>query len=271
MGKIGFIGGGNMAEALIQGILNAELYEAEDIYVSDISSERLVYLGREYSVNVSSENAEVASTADIVVIAVKPQVINEALESIADEFKSGDKVAVSIAAGIPVKSIKKVLGDVPVVRVMPNTPALIGEGASALFADEKARQHLEQITPIFSAVGKDVVLDDESLIDAVTAISGSGPAYFFLMMESLIHTAVEMGLSADIAEELVLHTASGAAGLALESTKDNINVTELRRRVASPGGTTEAALEVFKKAGFKGIVRNGAIAAYRRSHELSAS
>ena len=176
MDTIGFIGGGNMAEALIKGITAAKIYRPQDISVSDIRQERLTYLEKEYKVKTTGDNAAVAAGADILVLAVKPQNMTEALQSIKGALKKGALV-ISIAAGKRISSITGVLGEAAVVRVMPNTPALIGEGASALSANEKARPMLKKAEKIFSAVGKAVSVDNEDLIDAVTAVSGSGPAY----------------------------------------------------------------------------------------------
>jgi len=162
-----------------------------------------------------------------------------------------------------------VLGDVAVVRVMPNTPALIGEGASALFANDKAKPMLDEAKTIFSSVGKAVVVDDEDLIDAVTAVSGSGPAYYFLLTEEMIKAACELGLPREVAKNLVLQTAKGAALLATEADKKGESPAELRRKVTSPGGTTEAALKVFTASNFSQLITDALTAARDRSRELS--
>ena len=173
---IGFLGSGNMAEALIKGIITAGLYKPENIFISDVRAERLEFLTEEYGVTAAATNSELAGKVNILVLSVKPQNMVEALESIKDAVRA-ETLIISIAAGIKVSNISAVLGDRPIVRVMPNTPALIGEGASALFANEKAKPTLSKAEKIFASVGKAVVVDDESLIDAVTAVSGSGPAY----------------------------------------------------------------------------------------------
>ena len=215
MAAIGFIGGGNMAEALIKGIITSGLYKTEDILVSDVRTDRLDLLAKEYGITTVQQNSELANKADIIVLSVKPQNMTEALQSIKDTGCSG-KLFISIAAGITTANLAAVLGDAAIVRVMPNTPALIGEGASALFANDKAKPMLDKAQSIFSAVGKIVIVDSEDLIDAVTAVSGSGPAYYFLLTEEMIKTAKQLGLSADVAKELVLQTAKGAALLAVE-------------------------------------------------------
>jgi pyrroline-5-carboxylate reductase len=241
MGTIGFIGGGNMAEALIKGLVNAKGYSPKDIFVSDIRAERLDFLAKEYHVAAVDENAKLTSKVDILVLSVKPQNMTDALRSIKDTIRK-DTLVISIAAGIKTAKIAAELGDMAIVRVMPNTPALIGEGASALFATEKAKPMLKKAEVIFSSVGKAVVVDNEDLIDAVTAVSGSGPAYYFLLMEEMIKAAGQLGMDEGIAKDLVLQTAKGAALLAVEADKKGESPNELRRKVTSPGGTTEAAL-----------------------------
>ena len=185
MGTIGFIGSGNMAEALIKGIISARLYKPANIFISDIRPERLKQLARKYKVKPAKNNSELVSKANIVVLSVKPQSMADALESIKNAV-SGRKLVISIAAGVKTTRIANVLGNVAIIRAMPNTPALIGEGASVLFANTKAKTMLKKAKVLFSAVGKVVVVNNEGLIDAVTAVSGSGPAYYFLLMEEMI-------------------------------------------------------------------------------------
>jgi len=268
MTTIGFIGGGNMAEALIKGVTAAGLYQSDDVFVSDIRNERLVHLSRKYGVCAVADNAELAEQVNIVVLAIKPQNMTEALESIRGKIQQ-DTLVISIAAGIRTANITKVLGDVPIVRVMPNTPALISEGASALFANEKAELKLDDAIAVFSAVGKSVVVDDEDLIDAVTAVSGSGPAYYFLLMEEMIKAAVQLGLREDVAKDLVLQTAKGAAMLAVEADEGGESPAQLRRKVTSAGGTTEAALKVLAEADFSLLVAKAIKRACDRGKELS--
>jgi len=258
-----------MAEALIRGIIAANLCKPHDILVSDIKTERLEFLARQYRVSPLMNNADLAAKADVVVLSVKPQNMADALNSIKTSI-SGHKLVISIAAGIEVARISAVLGSIPIVRVMPNTPALVGEGAAALFANEQAKPLLDKAIKIFSAVGKTVILDDEALINAVTALSGSGPAYFFLLMEEMIKTGIALGLPDDIAKDLVLQTAKGAGALAVEADKLGQSPSDLRRKVTSPGGTTEAALRAFAQANFSDIVAQSLRAACNRSRELSA-
>jgi len=268
MASIGFVGGGNMAEALIKGVIDAGIYSPEHVFVSDISKPRLAYISQRYGASAAESNADLARKVDVLVLSVKPQNMAQALDSIKDAL-SQDITIVSIAAGVKLHTIARVLGDVAMVRVMPNTPALIGRGASALYANEKARQAIEQIKQIFLAVGIAVVVETEDMIDAVTAVSGSGPAYYFLLMEEMIKAAVQLGLSEDVARDLVLQTASGAALLAAEGDRTGQSPKELRRKVTSPGGTTEAALKVFSKGDFGPLLSAAINSAYQRSRQLS--
>jgi pyrroline-5-carboxylate reductase len=268
MDNIGFVGSGNMAEALIKGIITAKVCTPKNIFISDIRPERLEFLAKEYGVQPVESNAGLAGKADILVLSVKPQNMAEALQSIKDTFKS-DTLVISIAAGIKLSKIATALGDAAIVRVMPNTPALIGEGASGLFANDKAKPMLEKAEKIFSAVGRAVVVDDEGMIDAVTAVSGSGPAYYFLLMEEMIKAAGELGLPDGVAKDLVLQTAKGAALLAVEADKKGEAPVELRRKVTSPGGTTEAALKVFADGKVGPTITAGIKRARDRSRELS--
>jgi len=268
MDRIGFVGGGNMAEALIKGIIEANIYKPENILASDIRAERLDFLAKEYGIAAVKENAGVACDVDVLVLSVKPQNMAEALESIKASV-GGVKLVISIAAGVKAAKIADALGDVGIVRVMPNTPALIGQGASALFANDKAKILLDEAKKIFSAVGKVVVIEDEALIDAVTAVSGSGPAYYFLLAEEMIKAAVELGLSEDVAKQLVLQTAKGAGLLAAEADKKGERPAELRKKVTSPGGTTEAALKVLAEGSFGSLIAKAITRACERSRQLS--
>ena len=268
MDTIGFLGSGNMAEALIKGIIEAKLYESENVFVSDIRAERLEFLTDKYGVTSVESNAEMAGKVEILVLSIKPQKMSEALESIKDAV-SKETLVISIAAGIKIEKIAAVLGDMAIIRVMPNTPALIGEGASALYANERAKSMLDKAVSICSSVGKAVVVDNEDLIDAVTAVSGSGPAYYFLLMEEMVNAGIELGLPETIVKDLVLQTAKGAGLLAVEADKNNESPTELRRKVTSPGGTTEAALKVFAEGKISELITAALTRARDRGRELS--
>lgn len=269
MDTIGFIGSGNMAEAMINGVLKANVYRPGTVFTSDIRPERLSYLREHYGVRTTESNAELASKCDILVLSVKPQNMNEALESIKDTVKP-DVLIISIAAGIKTSKISAVLGDVAIVRVMPNMPAWVDEGASALFPNKKAKTMVEKARLVFLSVGEAVVVDNEDLLDAVTAVSGSGPAYFFLLMHEMIKAGIELGLSEDDAKELVLQTAKGAALLAEKADKEGQTPEQLTKKVATPNGTTEAAFNVFNENHFDEIVSKALQRAAERSRELSS-
>jgi pyrroline-5-carboxylate reductase len=268
MSTIGFLGSGNMAEALIKGLTTKKVYKPENIFISDIRAERRKYLAEKYNVTAVEENSKVAAKVDILVLSVKPQNMSEALGSIKNSIRK-DLLVVSIAAGVKTANIADVLGDIAIVRVMPNTPALIGEGVSALFATKKAKPMLKEAKLIFSSVGEAIVVDDENLIDAVTAVSGSGPAYYFLLMEEMIKAARGLGLPENIAKDLVLQTAKGAALLAVEAEKEGESPEQLRRKVTSPGGTTEAALKILTDGKFGPLVSSAIKQAHQRSQQLS--
>jgi pyrroline-5-carboxylate reductase len=268
MDTIGFVGAGNMAEALIKGVIKANLYKPRYILVSDIRSDRLQLLSSEYRVQPVTSSTVLAAQVDVLVLSVKPQNMADALQTIKGSVRHSTLI-ISIAAGIRIAKIAAVLGDMPIVRVMPNMPALIGEGASAIFANAKARPMMDKAMKMFSAVGKTVIVDNEDLIDAVTALSGSGPAYFFALMEEMIKTGHDLGLPPEIAKILVLQTAKGAAMLATERDKIGESPSELRRKVTSPGGTTEAALKVFAAKNFPQLIADALAAARNRSKELS--
>jgi len=265
---IGFIGSGNMAEALIKGVITAKVYAPENVFISDIRAERLKLLAKKYGAVGCEKNSDLAAKVQILILSVKPQNMTEALESIKNKIGKV-KLVISIAAGIKVAKIAAVLGDIAIVRVMPNTPALIGEGASALFANKSAKPMLKKALAIFSSVGKAVVVEDEDLIDAVTAVSGSGPAYYFLLMEEMVKAGAGLGLPEDVAKDLVLQTAKGAGLLASEADKNGESPAELRKKVTSPGGTTEAALKVFAANNFTRLITDALTAACNRSKELS--
>lgn len=268
MGKIGFIGGGNMAEAIIRGILSSELYTAPEIMASDILADRLAYLAKEYGIQTTQDNTELVEHAQVVLICVKPQNVAKMLDDIAGKVKK-EVLVISIAAGITTSYLAKRLGDVQIIRAMPNTPAMVDEGATALYASSASQASLDHAIELFSAVGKAVTVEKEELIDVVTAVSGSGPAYFFFLMEKMVAAAIEMNLPANIAEELVYQTAKGAGVLAKRAYERGESPAELRRKVTSARGTTEAAVHVFLERDFGGTIFAGIKQARNRSIELS--
>jgi pyrroline-5-carboxylate reductase len=268
MSKIGFIGAGNMAQAIISGIIDAKVYKAEDIFLTDIRADRVKQLCKQYKTKSAASNCELVKAVDLVVLSVKPQNFPQVLDEIKPAV-TRQHLIVSIAAGITTEKIQETLGKIPVIRVMPNTPSLVGQGAAGIYATPQASDKLKEVENIFSAVGLAVVVEDENLIDAVTAVSGSGPAYFFLLMEAMIKAGVKLGLKKEIAEKLVLQTAKGAGLLAADSAGKGISPDVLRKNVTSPGGTTEAALRVFSKYDFENTVNDALAAAADRSKELS--
>ncbi|MEW6087476.1 MAG: pyrroline-5-carboxylate reductase [bacterium] len=262
--RIVFIGAGNMAEALIKGVLDAKLFRKGNITATDVKNERLDYIKKKLKIKVETNNKPAVNKGDIIVLAVKPQNINEVLEGIKHNVK--DKLVISIAAGIKTERIENTVGKAAVIRVMPNTPALVKKGMSAIARGKFAKLKDENIADtIFQAVGK-VVKVKENLMDAITAVSGSGPAYVFYMMESLIEAGKKSGLSQQVAEILVFQTVLGAAELVLKTGK---TPEELRKAVSSPGGTTLAGLAVLEKKGFKHALISAVGSACQRSKELS--
>ena len=265
--KIGFIGGGNMASSLISGLI-ASGHSAQHIWVSDVNPEALKSLADNLNVNTSTDNAEVITAVDVVVLAVKPQILKEVATNAASLIQQNKSLVVSIAAGISQASLSEWLGaDIAIVRCMPNTPALVLTGATALHANSNVNPtQLDLAESIMRSVGIALWVEEEGELDAVTAVSGSGPAYYFLLMEAMEKTAIELGLTPNTARLLVQQTALGAAKIALESTE---SPEELRKRVTSPGGTTQKAIETFEQGGFTELVSKALHAAKERSIEMS--
>ena len=264
---IGFLGAGNMAEALIRGLLNSKKVGPGQIVASDRFNERLLHMAETYEIKVFNKNYEVARAADILFIAVKPDDVPALIEEVAPEL-DGSKLVVTVAAGVTTDRVLSFAGrEVPVVRAMPNTPATVGEGVTALAAGPGAgERELNIARSVFEAVGAVVVLRDEELMDAATGLSGSGPAYIFLVMDALIKAGVELGLPPDRARLLSLRTTLGAARLALETERP---LEELIDMVTSPGGTTIEGLKKLKEADVEGAFVEAVKAAARRSRELS--
>lgn len=263
--RIAFIGAGNMAASLIGG-LRAKGLDAAQIRASDPGEETRARVSAEHGIEVFADNAQAAEGADVIVLAVKPQAMKAVCEAIRPNLKPGQLV-VSIAAGITCASMNNWLGAQPIVRCMPNTPALLRQGVSGLFATaEVTAEQRQQAQELLSAVGIALWLNEEQQLDAVTAVSGSGPAYFFLLIEAMTAAGVKLGLPADIAAQLTLQTALGAAHMAVSS---DVDAAELRRRVTSPAGTTEAAIKSFQANGFEALVEQALGAAAHRSAEMA--
>ena len=265
--NIGFIGGGNMASSLISGLI-ASGHSPSQIWVSDVNQDALQTLASTLNVNISGDNNEVINEVDVVVLAVKPQVMRSVAESSANLLQTKNTLVVSIAAGISQLSLSQWLGEkVAIVRCMPNTPALVLTGATALHANSNVSNEQRDLAEnILRAVGISLWVDNESELDAVTAVSGSGPAYYFLLMETMESAAIEMGLSKETARLLIQQTALGAAKIALESSD---SPQQLRNRVTSPGGTTQRAIETFEQGNFAQLVSKALHAAKDRSIEMS--
>jgi pyrroline-5-carboxylate reductase len=263
--KIAFIGGGNMGEAMLAAVLEKGLSAPETACVSDVNGERRHNLSEKYGVVVTDSNKQAVSGKELVVLAVKPQNLAGVMAELSGHIEP-EQLVLSIIAGASIETLCNGLGHKRVVRAMPNTPARVGAGVTAWTAtkDVDAEQR-SRSGAILAAMGREIYFDDEKYLDMVTAVSGSGPAYFFLLAGSLVEAAVRIGLPLEEAEELVLQTMLGSARLMQESGKPP---AELRRNVTSPGGTTERALQVFEKGGFAELVREAVRVAYDRAKEL---
>lgn len=244
--RIGFVGGGNMTLAIAGGLLNSGFPAAQIVVSEPDAIQRARLASALPGVQIDTDNATLAASVDCLVLATKPQVLSDVCRGLAAAVQTDRSLIISIAAGIRGRTITAWLGaELPVIRVMPNQPALLGLGASALFANAQASAaDRELATTIMGAVGKVVWVADETDIDAVTAISGSGPAYFYLLIDMLIETATTLGLDATVARTLAVQTAVGAAALAADS---DLTMDELIARVRSPGGTTAAALDSLEQ------------------------
>ncbi|MDL1963477.1 MAG: pyrroline-5-carboxylate reductase [Deltaproteobacteria bacterium] len=276
--KIGFIGAGNMGEAFVGALIRTGIFSPSMIYTSDISEKRLDILNKNYGISVMKDNFKVFSECGIVVIAVKPQHIYQVLSQISEHegYRISDrKIVISIAAGIPLRKIEDLLYNslnnesrerLPIIRVMPNTPALVLAGISGMSANKYAgSEDVKTIKIILKAIGRVIEFKEEDL-DAVTALSGSGPAYVFYIVEAMIEGGIKVGLEPDKAAMLTVATIWGALKLMEES---NESPEILRRKVTSPGGTTEAAFKILEKNRVKQNIIEAIEAAARRSKELS--
>ncbi len=269
-GKIGFVGGGNMGSCLIGGLLKKNI-TPDNIVVADQSPQTCQVLAQKWGINTTTEPNEIVSLVDILVLAVKPQQMKALLEHIAPSYNPAKTLVISIAAGITTSQIKRWLqqNDCQVVRAMPNTPALLGQGITGLYASEQVSLlGKQQADNLLNTVGETVWLNEESLMDVVTALSGSGPAYFFYIMEALLKGAISLGLAPEIASKLALQTALGSAAMAMHAAPDE-DVASLRAKVSSPGGTTEAGIKVLKDGKLEDLILKTLINATERGKELS--
>jgi pyrroline-5-carboxylate reductase len=264
---LSFIGGGNMAGSLIAGLIT-DGWNPASIRVSDSDNRQLERLSQRFPIMTTSDNAQAVKDADVVIMAVKPQVMEGVASALAASVSSKQPLVISIAAGIPEAALRQWLGDkTAIVRCMPNTPAMVQSGATAMYANPFVTDEQRSIAEsILRAVGIIIWVDDEAMMDAVTALSGSGPAYIFLFLEALQSAGRELGFSGETAYLLALQTVFGAAKMALESEED---AATLRQRVTSPGGTTEHAISTFQEGGFEKLVSKALHAAAERSRELA--
>ncbi|MFT5594688.1 MAG: pyrroline-5-carboxylate reductase [Oceanicoccus sp.] len=267
MTTIAFIGGGNMASAILGGLIENG-FNSNDIFVSDPSEEKLAELAKQFSVNTTNDNNAVIAQADVVILAVKPQVMQHVIAPLKTVLADKKPLVISVAAGISLDSLSAWTDpDLSIVRCMPNTPALVQQGASGLLANANVSDDEKDLTnSILNAVGISVWVNSETELDAVTALSGSGPAYFFLFIESMIAAGTELGLAPNTAKQLALQTALGAATMA---SRSELEPAQLRKNVTSPNGTTEQAILSFQKQGLETTVKTAMEAAFNRSIELS--
>ena len=265
--KIAFIGGGNMARSLIGGMIATGISN-QNISVSEPKADLRKKLNEDFGVNALEENSSAVMGADVVVFAVKPQILQDVATSLSSLVTKARPLLISVAAGVTSSSIERWVGSQPaLIRIMPNTPALIGAGISALYANSNVSDDQRALAEkIMAAVGKTIWIKEETLMDAVTAVSGSGPAYFFYVMQAIHDAAVSEGLDAQTARLLSLETALGAARLAVESTEDP---GSLQKQVTSPGGTTEAAIKVLNDSGVRDTLQQAVSAARARGGELA--
>jgi len=263
--KIAFIGGGNMGEAMLAAVLEDGLAKPEAIWVSDVSQARRKALVQKYGVAAMASNREAVSGKEIVVLAVKPQTLAEVMTELGGQLESSQLV-LSIIAGAKIDTLSKGLQHGAIARAMPNTPAQIGEGMTVWTATPRVTGEQKGLVgAILGAMGVEIYVNDEKYLDMATAVSGSGPAYFFLMAESLIEAAADIGLPRDMARKLVVQTMLGSGRLIQQSGEEP---TQLRIKVTSPGGTTARALEQFEKGQFTELVKRAVKAAYDKAREL---
>jgi pyrroline-5-carboxylate reductase len=267
--KIGFIGSGNMGEALISGLITSGIARAENIMCSDIAEDRLKTLNQKYRVKTDTNNTKIAKQADILIYATKPQTLGKVLKETAPVLDMS-KLIISIAAGVPLIAISSIIQkDIRLIRVMPNICAFVKESATAITAGEYATQEdIELAKSIFDSVGKTVFIRDSSLMDACTGLSGSGPAYVFIMIDALADAGVKMGLSRNDALVLSAQTILGSAKMVLESHE---HPGQLKDRVTSPGGTTIMGIHSLEQGNFRNTLINAVEAATLRARELGTS
>lgn len=266
--RIAFIGGGNMGEVMISAVIKREITRAAEITVSDVSAERRQYLGEKYRIAATDDNAAAVSSADIVILAVKPQSLPAVLPGLYGRL-TPDQLVISIIAGATLTRLHNGLGHDCLIRTMPNTPAQIGAGVTVWLATTAVNDAMKSSArKILAVMGQETEVQDEDYLNMATAVSGSGPAYVFLFMEALEQAARDIGLPGEIARDLTFRTVIGAARYAEISGR---SLSDLRKAVTSPGGTTAEALAVFEKSDFTGLVGRAVRAACDKSRSLGKS
>lgn len=262
--QIGFIGGGAMAESIIRGILSAELVLPSQVMVNDISRDRLAYLSSAFAIATTPDSQELIKQADIVFLTVKPQVIANVIDTIAPLVPK-TTIVVSVAAGVTIAALQSKLAEVPIIRVMPNTPVAVGEGISAMALGKYATKAVsDPVAEVLASVGRVVTVSEDSM-DAVTGLSGSGPAYAFVLIDALADAGVRVGLARQTSILLAAQTLMGAAKMVLET---NEHPAKLRDMVTSPGGTTIAGVHVLEQKGVRAALIDAVVAATERSREM---
>lgn len=263
--RIAFVGGGTMSEAMVRGILGKGLVRPGDIVVSDISKARCTFLKENYGIKSLSNNLSAIKDAEVIVLAVKPRVLSQVAEELKGHLQP-EQLVLSIIAGATISRLSDSLGHSTIVRAMPNTPAQIGEGISVWTATKETDEaQREKARSLLGALGKEIFVSEEEYVDMATAVSGSGPAYVFVVIEAFIDAAVHIGLPREMAEQLVLHTVSGAAHLVEETGK---HPAELRNMVATPGGTTVEGLHQLEEGGLRALFARAILASYRKAKTL---
>jgi pyrroline-5-carboxylate reductase len=263
--KFAIIGAGAMGEAIIAGLLRQKLTSPENIHASEPRSERCNELISNYGIKTSTQNVQILADADVVVLAVKPQILDKVLAELKG-FIPSEAVVISIIAGATIEKISIGLAHHAIVRTMPNTPGQIGKGITVWFASNAvSEKHLEKAQLMLQALGENIQVDEEYYLDMATAVSGTGPMYVYLFMEAFMDSAVHLGFSRHVAEKLVIETIRGSVDY-YES--QSVHVADLRNKVTSPGGTSAAALYYLEKAGFRTAISRAIWAAYSRSQQL---
>lgn len=265
IGKIAFVGGGAMAEAIIKGILQAKLAEEKEIMVSDPFEQRLEYLQKQYGVNITTENVEAVKNAKIVILAVKPQMAENAITGEVAQQTAKEAAVVSIMGSVDLEKLHSLIPDRAIIRVMPNTPLAVGAGMTAIAPDQNAsKEMIETAKAIFESCGE-VVEVQESAMEAITAVSGCGPGYVFMLIDALADAGVNAGLPRNLAIKLAAQTFAGAGKMAVET---GLHPAQLRDQVTSPGGTTIAGLHALETHGVRGAMYDAVMAVLARSEKL---